>query len=66
VVPGVRGVTADDVVRVAKKCLALDRLTIVVVGDRKAIEPELRKLPVGKNLTVLGFDENFHLVPAKE
>ncbi len=45
VVPGVMAVTADDVLRVAKKYLPLDRLTVVVVGDRKAIEPALRKLP---------------------
>ncbi len=49
VVPGVDAVTADDVLGVAKKYLALDRLAIVVVGDRKAIEPELRKLPAGQD-----------------
>ncbi|MGD0900171.1 MAG: hypothetical protein ABR915_20235 [Thermoguttaceae bacterium] len=66
VVPGVRAVTADDVVRVAKKYLDLDRLSIVVVGDRKAVEPELRKLPVGKKLTPMQFDDDLRLVPAKE
>jgi predicted Zn-dependent peptidase len=66
VVPGVRAVTAGEVMAAAKKYLALDRLTVVVVGDRKAIEPALRKLPLGKSLTVLRFDENFHLVPAGE
>jgi zinc protease len=66
VVPGVRAVTADEVMAVAKKYLALDRLAVVLVGDRKVIEPELRKLPLGKTLVVLRFDENFHLVPAQE
>ena len=48
VVPGVRAVTAEDTMRVAKKYLTLDRLAIIVVGDRAKIEPELRKLPIGK------------------
>jgi zinc protease len=66
VVPGVRAVTAEEVMAVAKRYLALDRLAVVVVGDRKAMEPELRKLPLGETLVVLRFDEHFHLVPAKE
>ena len=61
VVPGIQAVTADDVTRVAKKYLALDRLAIVVVGDRATIEPELRKLPVGKELKVYRFDDAFRL-----
>ena len=61
VVPGIQAVTADDVTRVAKKYLALDRLAIVVVGDRATIEPELRKLPVGKDLKVYRFDDAFRL-----
>ena len=65
VVPGVRAVTAEDTMRVAKKYLALDDLTIVVVGDRAKIEPELRKLPVGKDLTVYPFDDDFRLLPVK-
>ena len=63
--PGIRAVTADDVTRVAKKYLALDRLAIVVVGDRAKIEPELRKLPVGKDLKVYRFDEAFRLEQAE-
>lgn len=66
VVPGIRAVTSDEVTRMAKRYLATDGLTIVIVGDRKAIEPELRKLPVGKNLTVYKFDEAFRLAPVKE
>ncbi len=65
VVPGVRAVTAEDTMRVAKKYLALDRLTIIVVGDRAKIEPELRKLPIGKELTVYQFDDDFRLMPVK-
>ena len=66
VVPGVRAVTAEDVARVAKEYLALDRLAIVVVGDRAKIEPELRKLPVGIHLAVCHVDEDLRLLPAAE
>jgi zinc protease len=65
VVPGVRAVTAADVARVAKEYLAVDRLTMIVVGDRAEIEPDLRKLPTGTDLTVYQFDENFRLLPVK-
>ncbi len=65
VVPGIQAVTADDVTRVAKKYLALDRLAIVVVGDRAKIEPELRKLPAGKDLKVYRFDDAFKLQAAE-
>ena len=65
VVPGVRAVTAEDTMRVAKKYLALDHLAIIVVGDRATIEPELRKLPIGKDLAVYEFDEDFRLAPVK-
>jgi zinc protease len=63
VVPGVRGVTAEDAMRVAKKYLALDRLTIIVVGDLQKIQPELQKLPAVKDLTVYHFDDSFRLAP---
>jgi zinc protease len=36
-------VTADDVLRVAKKYIDLDHLRIVIVGDRATIEEPLRK-----------------------
>ena len=39
VVPGIQAVNADDVMRVAKKYLALDRLAIIVVGDRRRSNP---------------------------
>jgi predicted Zn-dependent peptidase len=38
----VNAVTKDDVVRVAKKYIDLERIAIVVVGDRKSIEAPLR------------------------
>jgi zinc protease len=65
VVPSIQAVTTDDVMRVAKKYLALDRLSIVVVGDRAKIEPELRKLPAGKGLKVFRFDDAFRLEPTE-
>ena len=37
----IMAITADDVVRVAKKYVDLDHLAIVIVGDRKAIEAPL-------------------------
>ena len=39
-------ISADDVVRVAKKYLDLDHIAIVIVGDRAAIEAPLRKTSV--------------------
>jgi zinc protease len=66
VVPNTNAVSGSDVARVAKKYFKLDRLVIVVVGDRKVVEPELRKLPVGKDLSIMQFNDEFRLVPAKE
>jgi zinc protease len=65
VLPKVSAVTADDVLRVSDKYLDLARLQVIVVGDRAKIEKPLRELPIGKRLTVLRFDEDFHLVPAE-
>jgi zinc protease len=65
VVPKISAVNADDVLRMAKKYLKLQNLLIVVVGDRAKIEADLRELPVGKDLTVYEFDDDFHLTPAK-
>jgi zinc protease len=39
----VNAVTSDDLVRVAKKYIDVDRLNIVIVGDRATIEEPLRK-----------------------
>ncbi len=65
VVPGINAVTGDDVLAMAKKYLKTGELTIVVVGDRKKIEADLRELPLGKDLKVYQFDDDFRLVPAK-
>ena len=48
----VRAVTLDDVQRVANRYLDPSKMAIVVVGDRKVIEPGLRSLePVGTTVT---------------
>ena len=45
------GVTQADVQRVARQYIDPDKLTLVIVGDRKTIEPGLRSLHMGE-LTV--------------
>ena len=40
-------VTQADVQRVARQYIDPDRLTVVIVGDRKVIEPGLRALKPG-------------------
>jgi len=57
-VQNVEAVTAADVNRVARKYIQPDRLAVVVVGDRKAIEPGIRKLNLGP-INVLTIDEIF-------
>ncbi|MHB1037978.1 MAG: M16 family metallopeptidase [Pirellulales bacterium] len=65
VVPKISAVTAQDVLRVAKKYLDVAHLSIIVVGDRAKIESALQGLPAGKNLTVRKFNDEFKLVPVK-
>jgi predicted Zn-dependent peptidase len=60
--PGVDHVTAEDVLRVGQHYLNMEQLAVVIVGDRARIEAELRELPLGKNLTVCHFDEQFRVV----
>jgi zinc protease len=43
----VQAVTRDQALAVTKKYLVPGALTVVAVGDRKAIEPELQKLNLG-------------------
>ena len=43
----IQAVTAADVQRVAQKYIQPDRFAVVVVGDRKAIEPGIRALNLG-------------------
>ena len=63
VMPKIAAVTCDDVLRAAKKHLDTAHLDILVVGDRSKIESGLHALPIGKDLTVLHFDDEFRLVP---
>jgi predicted Zn-dependent peptidase len=47
----VNAVTLDDVNRVAKQYLDPSKMAIVIVGDRKVIEPGLKDL--GYSITIL-------------
>ena len=53
-VSAIRTVSAVDVQRVAQEYIHPDHLTIVVVGDRKTIEPSIRALNLGsiKDVTI--------------
>jgi zinc protease len=53
-VQNIQAVTAADVQRVAQKYIAPDRFAVVVVGDKKTIEPGIHALNLGtiKELTV--------------
>lgn len=57
-VPSIQAVTAADVQRVARIYVQPDRLAVVVVGDRKTIEPGIRALSLGP-ITVLSIEEIF-------
>ena len=50
-------ITADDVVRVAKKYIDVEHLAIVIVGDRKTVEEPLRKTSVAP-IVFLDIDGN--------
>lgn len=54
----IQAVTGADVQSVARKYIGPDRLAVVVVGDRKAIEPGIRALNLGP-IRVLSLDEVF-------
>jgi zinc protease len=49
----VRAVTLKDITRVANRYLDPSRMAILVVGDRKAVEPGLRSLGIGDTITLL-------------
>jgi predicted Zn-dependent peptidase len=55
-VSSLRGVTAADLTRVAREHIRPDRLSVVVVGDRKAIEAGIRALDLGA-MTVLSVED---------
>ena len=57
-VQNIEAVTAADVQRVAQKYIQPDRLAVVVVGDRKTIEPGIRALNLGA-INTLTIDELF-------
>lgn len=65
VIAGLQSVTSQEVLGAARKYLTPEHLTVVVVGDRSAVEADLRKLPIGKDLVVYRFDQDFRLSPAK-
>ncbi len=46
--------TLEDVNRVANKYLTPDKMAIVIVGDRKAIEPGIKEL--GYPVAILNFE----------
>jgi predicted Zn-dependent peptidase len=48
----VRAVTAADVKRVADKYIQPDKFAVVIVGDRKVIEPGIRALNLGSTTVV--------------
>ena len=52
----INAVTIDDVNRVANKYLDPSKMAIVIVGDRKTVEPGLKEL--GYPLTILDADGN--------
>ena len=54
----IQAVSSSDVQRVAQQYIGPDHLTIVIVGDRKTIEPSIRALNLG-SITALSIDEVF-------
>ena len=52
----INAVTADDVNRVANKYLDPSKMAIVIVGDRKSVEPKLKELSLP--MTILDADGN--------
>jgi predicted Zn-dependent peptidase len=57
-VQNIQAVTAADVQRVARQYIQPDRYAVVVVGDRKAIEPGIRTLNLGP-IQHIALDEVF-------
>ena len=61
-VQNIEAVTAADVQRVAQKYIQPDTLAVVVVGDRKAIEPGIRALNLGP-IKIVTVDDVFGPAP---
>jgi predicted Zn-dependent peptidase len=57
-VENIQAVSAADVQRVAQKYVQPDKVVILVVGDRKTIEPKIRALNLG-SITAMTIDEVF-------
>jgi len=57
-VPNVNGVTPADAQRVARSYIQPNRMAVVVVGDRKTIEPAIRALNLGP-INILTIDVVF-------
>ena len=57
-VTAIQAVGSADVQRVAQQYIGPDHLTIVIVGDRKTIEPSIRALNLG-SITAVSIDEVF-------
>jgi zinc protease len=55
-IANINRVTIEDVNRVANKYLDPDKMAIVIVGDRKVIEPGLKEL--GRPITILDVEGN--------
>lgn len=58
----VRAVTRDDVLRVARKYVDTDHMAIVIVGDRKTIEPTLKATGIAP-IVVLNVDGDPAAIP---
>ena len=58
----IEAITAADVQRVAKQYIQPTRLVVVVVGDRKVIEPGIRSLNLGA-IKTLSIDDVFGPAP---
>ncbi len=54
----IEAVTKEDVARVASKYIDFEHLTILVVGDRKVIEPKLKEMPEARVVHVLDAEGN--------
>jgi zinc protease len=61
-VSSINAVTGSDVQRVARTYVQPDKLAVVVVGDRKIIEPGIRALNLGP-INPLSIDEIFGPAP---
>jgi zinc protease len=61
-IPKIEAVTAADVQRVARKYIQPTRVAVVVVGDRKVIEPGIRALNLG-SIKMVAIDDVFGPAP---